>query len=133
MATLAGNGGAVKLGVNTVAEIGEWSLEIDADMQDITAFLSGGVSWKVFMATLRSWSGKFGGRLDQSDTLGQVALQAALLGGTTVSVSFFTVVGGTPHSYVGTAFVKAQSPKATVGGMVEVEFSMQGSGALTYS
>ena len=126
MAALAGYGGSVTVGAATVAQLGTWSADIDADMLEKTAFLE---TWKSYVPGLKSGSGKFSGRWDMTDTTGQLALQAALLGGTTVALAFNTG----SHTYAGTAFIKAQSNKAAVAGLVEVDFSAQFSGAITYT
>jgi predicted secreted protein len=127
VAQFAGKDGALKIGANTVAEIDDWSLDINLDNADITKF---GDQWKVKLTTLKSWSGKAKGRFDQTDTNGQAALQSALLGGTTVAIKFFA---NATANYNGTAFCKAIHPKATVGGVVEVDFDLEGTGALTYT
>lgn len=125
MAALAGYGGSVKVGANTVAQLGEWSADIDAEMLETTAFAA---TWKTYIAGLKSGTGKFSGRWDMTDTTGQLALQNALLGGTTVSLVFGT---GT-NTYTATAFVKAQTNKAAVNGLVEISFSATFTGAVTF-
>lgn len=127
MAALAGTGGSVKLGSNTVAEIGEWSLDIGLDTNEVSAF---GDSWKRFITGLKGWTGSATGRFDQTDTNGQVALQNALLNGTTVSIRLY--VNATNY-YSGTAYITQESPKASVGGTVDVDFSFTGTGALSYT
>lgn len=127
MAQIAGKTGSVKLGANTVAELDNWNLSIDVDMLEITKFLD---SAKGYIAGLYAWNGKASGRFDQTDATGQAALQTALLNGTTVALKLYV---NATNSYSGTAFVKSMNPKASVSGTVEVEFSFQGSGALTYA
>jgi hypothetical protein len=126
MAALAGYGGSVLIGAVTVAQLGTWSADIDADMLETTKFLD---TWKGYIPGLKSGSGKFSGRWDMTDTTGQLALQNALLGGTSVALKFNTGA----NTYAGTAFIKAQSNKAAVNGLVEVDFSAQFSGAVTYT
>jgi len=126
MAALAGYGGSVKVGAVVVAQLGTWSADIDADMLDTTKFLD---TWKNYLAGLKSGSGKFSGRWDMTDTTGQLALQNALLGGTTVALAFNTGA----NAYSATAFIKAQANKAAVNGLVEVDFTAQFTGAVTYA
>jgi predicted secreted protein len=133
MATTAGFGGFVKIGTFTVAEIDDWTLALGAAMLDTTAFGgSGGAAagWKTFIAGLKDWSVTFKGRWDQTDTNGQAALQAAILGGTTVTIKL--MVNGT-NAYSGTAFIKTQNVKAAIAGTIDADFAGQGSGALTYA
>jgi len=127
MTAIAGYGGAVKIGSNTVAEMGEWDLSLDVNMLDTTAF---GDAWKDQIPGIKSWNGKASGRWDMTDTTGQKAMQDALLGGT--SVSIVLAVNGS-HNYSGTAYIKNISPKATATGTVDCDFSFEGTGALTYS
>ena len=127
MAALAGYGGSVAVGANTVAQLGNWTADIDADMLETTKFLD---AWKGYLAGLKSGTGKFNGRWDMTDTTGQLALQNALLGGTTVVLTF--KVNAT-NAYTATAFIKAQANKAAVGGLVEVDFSATFTGAVTYA
>jgi hypothetical protein len=61
MAVLTGYGGAVKISTATIAELGEWSADIDLDTEDTTAFLD---SWHEFSGTLKGWSGSCSGRWD---------------------------------------------------------------------
>lgn len=124
---IAGKGGKVVVGTATVAEVGEWSLDINSEMLETTKFLD---DWKSFIAGLKDWSGSFSGRWDMTDTTGQKALQDAILGGTSVTLKLY--VNGTNY-YTGTAFISTESPSAGVDGLVEVSFDVQGSGALTYA
>ncbi len=127
MAVNIGYLGKVMVGTATVAEIDQWSLDVDAKLLETTKF---GDTWEGKIPGVKSWSGKASGRWDMSDTTGQKALQDALLGGTTVSLKLYT---NATNSYSGTALVKAISTKAAVGGLIEVDFSFEGTGALTYA
>lgn len=127
MATYQGFNGSVKVGGNAVAEISEFTLDISRDTVETQSF---GDSWKEMTTTLASWSGTFRGRWDMTDTNGQAALQSALTGGTSVSVSLLTASNKT---YSGTAFITGISVGAAVDGVVEGDFSFAGSGSLSYA
>jgi len=126
MAVLAGHAGSFRLSTNVVAELDAWTLEVSTDTEETQAF---GDTWKEHTATVKEWSGTASGRLDISDTNGHVALQTAVLGGTTVSGRFY--VNGTNY-YAGTAFVQA-SISAPENGVITVSYSLQGTGSLSYS
>lgn len=128
MAQLIGYAGKVTLGANTAAELKNWKMDLSADMQDVTAFSTTG--WKAFLAGLKEWSGSAEGNFDMTDTNGQLALQNALLNGTSVALKLY--VDATRY-YSGTAFVKKVAPEASVDGVVSIAFDFQGSGALTYA
>jgi predicted secreted protein len=127
MATTAGKDGAVKLTTNSVAEVDTWSLDSSLDIQDITSF---GDAWHRKAGTLKDWSGKFSGRLDMTDTNGQLAVWNALNGLTTVAIRLY--VGATNY-FSGTALIKQWSPKSSVDGMVEFDATFEGSGALSFT
>ncbi len=126
MAVLIGKDGAVKLGANAVAELDNWTLNIDIDLTKTTSF---GDAWREQTGTIKSWTAKASGRLDISDTNGQVALRTAVLGGSTVSPSLFV---DATHYFSGTAWAK-MSIKTQTEGVAEVDFDFEGTGALTYS
>lgn len=128
MAQLIGYAGKVSIGANQVAELKNWKVDISADMADITAFSTTG--WKSNLPGLKEWSGSAEGNFDMTDTNGQLALQNALLNGTSVALRLY--VDGTKY-YSGTAYVKKIAPEAAVDGVVSVAFDFQGSGALTYN
>ena len=128
MAAINGQAGSVKTGANTIANMGDWSLTLDADVADITTFGATG-SWRQKLPTVKQWSAKFTGRFDSADTNGQVVLINGL--GTSVALDFN--VDGT-HKWSGAAaIITSIAPKSTATGVVEVDFGVTGNGALTYS
>ncbi len=83
---LTGKDGSVYLGANKVAEIENWSLDLEADDVETTSFDSDG--WKEYLAGLKGWSGSFEGNYKSDDTNGQKAILAAWLAGTALSAVF---------------------------------------------
>lgn len=126
MAALSGYNGKVMVGTAEAAEISEWNLEVEAEMLDVTKF---GESWKAQIPGLKSWKGTFLGRWDMTDTDGQLVLQNAMLGGTSVTLNLY--VDGT-HYYSGTAYINKISPKAAVSATSDIEFSFEGISPLSY-
>lgn len=127
MTALSGVNGNVKLSTNTVAEIDNWDLDIGRDLHDTTAF--GDVA-KEFTAGIYEWSAKCSGRLDMTDTNGQLAIHTAMLSGATVSLRLYETA---TKYWSGTAYIEKMVPKSEEQGVNEVEFSFKGSGALTYT
>jgi predicted secreted protein len=126
---ISGYGGKVRVGAATVSEIGNWQLDIDAEMLDKTNFQSNG--WKEFIAGLKEWTGSFEGTWNVAgDATGQKALQDALLGGTTVSLELFV---NATNKYSGTAFISSQSVETPTDDMVSISFDYQGTAALSYA
>ena len=120
MAALAGKGGLVKVGANTVAHINDWELSPSSNIMDITSF---GDTWKNKLAGLFDSTTKCSGFYDMSDTNGQKALWDAFTGGTTVSVVLYTDTTG---NIAVTSLVKSVPIKAAVDSTVEVEFDFEG-------
>lgn len=125
---LAGIGGLVKVGANTAANLGVWSLAEKSAVADTTSFGATG-NWETKAATLKSWTAKADGRLDPTD-VAQLALINGL--GTTVNVEFDTDPLAA-HKWVGTAIVTGIDPKADVKSMVDVSFSFEGTGPCTFT
>jgi predicted secreted protein len=125
MAAIAGYNGSFRIAANAVGDITEFSLDIERGIEADTAF---GDSWDTQVQTLKRWSGTAKGfwRVD-SDTY-QLALQTALLNGTDAAIRLYP---DSDSYYSGNAVIGNISTGATVDGLVEVEFSFTGNGALT--
>ncbi len=127
MTAVSGINGKVTDGTNTLAEISEWDLDIDANILEVTKFLD---TWRVKIVGLRDFSGTFSGRWDMTDTLGQVAYQNALLGGTSDTLRLYT---GAATYYSGTVVFEKLGVSADVDATVDADWSFQGTGALSYT
>ncbi len=126
MAELAGKGGSVKVGANTVAGISNWSLDPTMNTAEITAL---GDSAKSHIATIYEWSGSLEGSYRaHDDTNGQIALQTAFLAGTPVTLNLYV---DSTHYYSGSAIITGMPVKVDVGDKVGISFPFQGTGALT--
>lgn len=125
---ISGKGGGVFLGAVKVAEVTNWTLDIEADMLDSTTFDGNG--WRTFIAGLKQWSGSLEAKWKvNTDTTGQKALQDALLGGTVLSLKLD--VNGT-NNYTGSALVSTENVETPVDDIVTANFDIQGTGALAY-
>jgi len=122
VATLKGYRGNIKVGGTTVGEMSEWSLDVSADVVDVSAF---GDEWKKKTALQKDWTGSCSGRLDKTNPG-----QSALTIGSEVSLQFFV---DDTHYYEGDAIVEGMSPGAAVAGTVDVTFNFSGNGELTYT
>jgi len=122
-----GYNGSFKVAAAAANEIGDWELSIDAAMLDVTKL---GDAWKDMLAGIKSWNGKAGGRWDMTDTNGQLALQSALTGGTSVTLNLYV---SATHFYSGTAWIKAIQIKDQVEQAVDITFTFDGTGPLTYT
>jgi predicted secreted protein len=131
MTAIAGYAGNIKLGssggTNAVAEIKSWEIPLAADMYDVSAM---GSQWKAYLPGLTGASAKADVFLDPTDTTGQIALQNALLGGTSVTANFYVT---SSHYYSATAFIKQMDIKAPVNNAIEASLDLQLSGAISYT
>lgn len=84
---IAGKGGSVLLPgtpATAVSEITDWTLQIDAENYESSAM---GQDWRTYVPGLRGYQGRFTGFyvVDQ-DTQGQLAIENALLTGTSLVI-----------------------------------------------
>ena len=121
---IAGFGGAVKVNGQKVAEINNWSLELDADDIDVTSFDSDG--WKEYIAGSRGWSGSFEGNFVPDDTEGQGALILAWVNSQNVELQLDV---NEDISFSGSAMITL-SMEAAVDDKVSFSCDFQGSGVL---
>lgn len=126
MAGIAGNAGSAKIGTSIILELSEWSADIERAIEDDTEF---GDTWEASVATIGKGGGSLKGRWGADGTQ-QGALQTAVLNGTTVALRLYV---NASNYYSGTAYITKLGPSATVKGLVEVEFSFQFTGAVTYT
>ncbi len=122
MAVLKGYSGNIKSGTTTIGEMSDWSLDVNADIVDTSAF---GDEWKKKTATQKDWSGSCSGRLYPAD-----AGQTALTIGADVTMRFYV---DSSHYYSGAGIVESISRSASVGGVIEVTFNFTGNGELSYT
>lgn len=130
MAALHGKGGAVLVVAATVAEIDEWDLDVDRATFDTTKFGLAGLPWKTFAAGLTGGICKFMGRLDMTDTAGQVTLWNSLI---TDAAIVMVLNLSASHNFGFSAFVEKFSAKAPIKDMETVSWDMRITGAVTYT
>jgi hypothetical protein len=126
MANHNGSEGLVKIGAATVGELRSYSIsETAGTIEDTTL----GDSAKTYKAGQTTWSGSCDAFWDEADA-GQTAITAAA----SITLNFYPEGDTTGDTYAsGTALVTEISTSSSIDGMVEVSFSFQGSGALTWS
>ena len=127
MATHAGSEGLVYIGLNQVAEVKSWSLEITSDTVDASII---GTSWRKNQATIKSWSGSIEAFWDETDTQGQGGMAV----GSTVTLNLYPEGNASGDAYfTGDAIITSKSVSGAFDGIVEASFSFTGTGALTES
>ena len=130
MAAIVGYGGLVKVGASTAANIKQWELPLLADKYDVTPINIAAPGWKQYLPGLTGSEAKIDVFFDTTDTNGQVAIQSAILNGTSISL---TLALSATHNYAGTAYVTGLDIKVPVNGPEEAAITCIFSGAITYT
>lgn len=131
MATYAGNGGAVYVGANAVAEVKDFSLEITANTQESTVMDpsdSADAGWVMQKVTTKSWTASVNAIWDDADPNGQ----GALTEGSSVALNLYPSGNTTGKKYwQGDAIVTGVSKNVSVDGLVEASLSVVGDGHIS--
>lgn len=131
MAAIVGFNGSIKLGATggttAIAQIKTWEIPLAADMYDVSVM---GLNWKQYLPGLLGANAKADVFFDPTDTTGQLALQNALLAGTSVIVNLYVT---SSHYYSGTAFIKQIDVKQAVGAPVDASLDIQFTGVIAYT
>ncbi len=129
MGVLPGKGASVKVGAgpSVVTLLQEWSGDLGVGTEDVTAF---GDDWEKTAVTLRNASFSLTGKLDMSDTNGQLALWNSM--GTAAGIPVRLYVDSTKY-FAGTAHVTKFAPKANVKGINEFSLDGKFDGAVTWN
>ncbi len=130
MAAIVGYAGNVKVGSNAVASVKQWELPLAADKYDVTGLGLAAPGWKSYLAGLTGAEAKVDVFLDPTDTNGQVAIQSAILAGTSITLNLYTT---SSHYFGGTAYVTGMDIKTPVNGPIEAALTCIFSGAITYT
>ena len=131
---LMGRYASVKLGSNLVANLTNWSIDINMDDIDVTAF---GSVWGKSMPGFQRWTGTAEGHYDPADTNGQAVLQDDALSATKItdirfyidSTSYWTP-DVTNDSDAG-CYINTVSIRHDKAGVAAVTFNILGYGPLT--
>lgn len=131
MATLSGKSGKIEYGGGKVASIRNWSVNMDANMLDHTSWSTGTDQWRSFTPGLAGWSGTVGDLWDETST-GQDTMRTNFLTPSTAAIVFHMdkANGG---SLSGSCYVSGIAMGAAIDGDVTANYTIQGTGALTYS
>lgn len=131
MAAVTGQGGTVSYGSGSVATIRSWSLDINTNMHDVSAFSTDAVVWREWAAGLQGWSGSIAGSFDPSST-GQNDLITNTITPTTAQIilEIDKINGG---KFTGSCYLESLGASVDIDGMADMSWSVTGNGALTYT
>ena len=131
MAAVAGKSGVMQRGGVTVLSINSWSMDLDNDMRDHTAFSTGTLQYRTFLPGLSQWSGTFSGFFNAASTAQNDEIALSLTPTTsTIILELDKDAGG---SFTGNTFISSLGAAVDVDGDSTISFGFQGTGALTHS
>lgn len=119
-----GKEGVVHIGTSAIAELRGWEFEEEGVTIDDTNL---GDSWDTHQNGTNRWTGSASAFMDETDTNAQEGINV----GTKVTLKFYPEGTGTSATYwLGTASPTRITRRASINGMVEIDFQFQGDGAL---
>ncbi len=131
MAELSGKAAKVLYSTAAVNNLDSWDLTADTNMLDVTTFTTGTVQWRDFIDGLSGWSGTVSGNFDIGST-GATDMRINALTPSTAQIELYLdKVGG--ESLLGSCFLNSMGHTVAIDGTAEFTFSVQGTGALTFS
>ena len=126
MATHTGSEGTIKIGANTLGELRSFSLETTAETIEDTSMGDTSRTYKVGLKTFTGTASVF---FDETDTA-----QPSLVAGAEITINMYPEGASSGDTYyTGSAIVTGRTINSSFDGMVEMEISFQGTGALTES
>jgi hypothetical protein len=135
---LAGRGGSVKFSSSTggtpalVGDLREWSLNVEADMFEVSTFGSSG--WKEFQPNLNGASGSLSGYWNVQASTTMRAMQSHLLSQSTAPASIALLVDNTnANGYTADVWITSLSPGASVDAIVPFTANFTMHGSVAYS
>jgi len=127
MANHTGNGGVVKVGSNTVAEIREFSLSETAETIDDSTM---GSTARTKKSGMTSASGSMTAFWDETDATGQGAMTVGAA--VTLNLHFEGTASGATYATL-SAIITEAGVSSTFDGMVEATFSFEANGAVSWT
>lgn len=135
---LAGRGGSVKFSSSTggtpalVGDLREWSLNVEADMFEVSTFGSSG--WKEFQPNLNGASGSVSGYFNVENSTTMKAMQAHLLSQTTAPTNLDLLTDNDAgNGFTMEAWITSISPGASVDAIVPFTANFTADGSVSYS
>ena len=131
MAEISGKVALVEYGGVFIQSLDNWTVTVDTNMLDITTFSTGDLQFRSFTPGLAGWTATVSGNFDSTST-GLDDLRINTLTPSTATVTLYAdKVGG--ESLTGNTFISGMGQTAAIDGKVEIDFSLQGNGVLTFS
>ena len=131
MAEISGKEAKVLYSTAAVNVLDSWDITANTNMLDVTTFSTGTTQWRDFTNGLSDWSGTVSGNFDIGST-GLTDMRINSLTPSTAQIELYLdKVGG--ESLLGSCFISSMGHTVAIDGKAEATFSIQGTGALTFS
>ncbi len=131
MAEISGKEAKVLYSTAAVNVLDSWDITANTNMLDVTTFSTGTLQWRDFTNGLSDWSGTVSGNFDIGST-GLTDMRVNSLTPSTAQIELYLdKVGG--ESLLGSCFISSMGHTVAIDGKAEATFSIQGTGALTFS
>lgn len=131
MAEISGKQGNIEYAGGHVAAFDDWNVTVDVNMLDVTTFSTGTLQWRDFIPGLSGFTASASGNFDV-DSTGLADLRVNTLTPATGTAKFEMDKDG-GEALNGSVYVQSMTHSVPIDGVVEVDFSFQGTGALTYT
>ncbi len=138
MAAIAGKSGLFRYGAladkKIISRLTNWTISVQSDMLDTTAFSTDGVVWRTVTPGINGWSGTVSGYQDlvTANTTGQRLLLTSLLTPATGWTRFeFDETG--LEALVGGVYIESMSFDVPVEGVQGMTCNFRGNGSLAYT
>ena len=131
MAEISGKEAKVLYSTAAVNVLDSWDITANTNMLDVTTFSTGTTQWRDMINGLSDWSGTVSGNFDIGST-GLTDMRVNALTPSTAQIELYLdKVGG--ESLLGSCFISSMGHTVAIDGKAEASFSIQGTGALTFS
>ncbi len=131
MAEISGKEAKVLYSTGPVNNLDSWDITANTNMLDVTTFSTGTAQWRDFTNGLSDWSGTVSGNFDIASTAASDMRTNTLTPSTALIELYLDKVSG--ESLRGSCFLSSMGHTVAIDGKAEVTYSIQGTGALTFS
>lgn len=130
MATIRGNDGNVSVATNTIVKVVSFELDVERQLLEDTGM---GDAARTFKGGFTQWSGRITARFDPADTTGQKVMIDDILAASAPASKAMVFTDDTGQTWSGNALPIRMGLRQEIDGIVEIDFELQGDGALTPS
>lgn len=128
MATIRGNDGSVSIGGNTIVKVVSFELDVERQLLEDTGM---GDAARTYKGGFSAWNGRITCRFDPADTTGQKVMIDDILAASAPASKAMIFTDESGQTWSGNALPIRMGLRQEIDGIVEIDFELQGDGALT--